>query len=107
MGVLCSPDAAQRAVLHGVVRCRAGVVTHAGVWNGPGSAERHEECRTASGTRESGAYAASTSTSSESSSAVIFSFASSRIATPSRALTNTPLTSTLPTAGTRYRLRVL
>jgi hypothetical protein len=51
--------------------------------------------------RESEPYAASTSTSSVSSSAVIFSFASSRIATPSRALTNTPLTSTLPTAGTR------
>ena len=47
------------------------------------------------------AYAASTSTSSESSSAVIVSFASSRIAAPSRALTRTPLTSTLPVAGTR------
>ena len=46
-------------------------------------------------------YAASTSTSSESSSAVIVSFASSRIAAPSRALTRTPLTSTLPAAGTR------
>src|SRR3979490_1176436 len=46
-----SPDAAQRAVLHGVVRCKAGAVTSAGVWYGPGSAERHEECRTASGTR--------------------------------------------------------
>src|SRR5436309_7114027 len=33
------------------VRCRAGAVTNAGVWYGPGSAERHEECRTASGTR--------------------------------------------------------
>src|SRR3984893_953264 len=53
------------------------------------------------------AYAASTSTSSESSSAVIFSFASSRMATPSRALTRTPLTSTAPAAGTRERLRVL
>jgi len=34
-------------VLHGVVRCRAGAVTNASVWYGPGSAERHEECRTA------------------------------------------------------------
>jgi hypothetical protein len=33
------------------VRCRAGAVTSAGVWYGPGSAERHEECRTASGTQ--------------------------------------------------------
>src|SRR5206468_376892 len=33
------------------VRCRAGAVTRHGVRNGPGSAERHEECRTASGTR--------------------------------------------------------
>ena len=46
-------------------------------------------------------YAASTSTSSLSSNAVIVSFASSRIAAPSRALTRTPLTSTLPAAGTR------
>jgi len=46
-------------------------------------------------------YAASTSTNSESSSAVIRSFASSRIAAPSRALTRTPLTSTAPAAGTR------
>src|SRR5450756_1274817 len=46
-------------------------------------------------------YAASTSTSSESSSAVILSFASSRIAAPSRALTRTPLISTAPAAGTR------
>ena len=45
--------------------------------------------------------AASTSTSSESSSAVIVSLPSSRIAAPSRALTRTPLTSTLPAAGTR------
>jgi len=58
----------------------------------------HDEC---------GAYlvlcdqAASTSTSSESSSAVIVSCASSRIAAPSRALTRTPLTSTAPAAGTR------
>jgi hypothetical protein len=43
-----SPDAAQREA----VRCRAGAVTNAGVWYGPGSAERHEECRTASGTQE-------------------------------------------------------
>src|SRR5207247_944867 len=42
--------------------------------------------------------AASTSTSSESSSAVILSRASSRIATPSRALTRTPLISTAPAA---------
>ena len=33
------------------VRCRAGAVTNAGVWYGPGSAKRHEECRIASGTR--------------------------------------------------------
>ena len=33
------------------VRCRAGAVTNSGAWYGPGSAERHEECRTASGTR--------------------------------------------------------
>src|SRR5437899_720740 len=46
-------------------------------------------------------YAASTSTNSESSSAVIVSFASLRIAAPSRALTRTPLTSMLPAAGTR------
>ena len=26
------------------VRCRAGAVTNTGVWYGPGSAERHEEC---------------------------------------------------------------
>src|ERR1700754_1935991 len=46
-----APDAAQRVALRGAVRCRAGAVTSAGVWYGPGSAERHEECRTASGTR--------------------------------------------------------
>jgi uncharacterized protein (TIGR00645 family) len=34
-----------------VMRCRAGAVANAGIWYGPGSAERHEECRTASGTR--------------------------------------------------------
>src|ERR1700712_5198071 len=34
------------------VRCRVGGVTNSGVWYGPGSAERHEECRAASGTRE-------------------------------------------------------
>src|SRR3954466_5821433 len=33
------------------VRIPVGAVTNAGVWYGPGSAERHEECRTASGTR--------------------------------------------------------
>jgi len=27
-----APDAAQRAVLHGVVRCRAGAVTNSGAW---------------------------------------------------------------------------
>src|ERR1700712_4559033 len=48
-----APDAAQRAVLHGVVRCRAGAVTNSGVWYGPGSAKRHEECRIAPGTRAS------------------------------------------------------
>src|SRR3954470_8726137 len=37
----------------GAVRCRAGAVTNADAWSGPGSAERHEECRTASGTRRS------------------------------------------------------
>src|SRR4051812_47288423 len=37
--------------LRGAVRCRAGVVTCAGVWYGPGSAKRHEECRIASATR--------------------------------------------------------
>src|SRR3954465_10130315 len=37
----CAPDAAQRAVLPRVVRCRAGAVTSAGAWYGPGSAERH------------------------------------------------------------------
>src|SRR3954464_4559583 len=50
---LRAPDAAQRAVLHGAVRCRAGAVTDAGAWYGPGSAERHEECRNASGTQSS------------------------------------------------------
>src|SRR3954469_11060277 len=61
---LRSPDAAQRtrvralrgpstgSALREAVRCRAGVVQSAGAWYGPGSAERHEECRTASGTRE-------------------------------------------------------
>src|SRR3977135_1504535 len=46
-----SPDAAQRVALREAVRCRAGAVADAGVWYGPGSAERHEECRTASGTQ--------------------------------------------------------
>ena len=40
------------AALRGVVRCRAGVVMERGARNGPGSAERHEECRTVSGTRK-------------------------------------------------------
>src|SRR4051812_42507515 len=47
-----SPDAAQRAALRGAVRCRAGAITNAGAWYGPGSAERHEECRTASGKQD-------------------------------------------------------
>ena len=51
-----------------------------------------------------GAYAASTSTSSESSSAVIFSFASSRIAAPSRALT--PHAVDLDRAGRRHQIEV-
>src|SRR5205814_3019025 len=46
-------------------------------------------------------YAASTSTSSESCSAVIFSTGSSVMAAPSRVLTRTPLISTAPVAGTR------
>src|SRR6201991_3906414 len=33
------------------VRCRAEAVTYAGVWYGPGSAKRHEECRIAPGTQ--------------------------------------------------------
>src|SRR4051794_6883718 len=49
---LRAPDAAQRVALREAVRCRAGAVMDAGVWYGPGSAERHEECRTASGTRD-------------------------------------------------------
>src|SRR3954451_13581968 len=48
--VLCPGRGAARSSC-GAVRCRAGAVTSAGVWYGPGSAERHEECRTASGTR--------------------------------------------------------
>jgi hypothetical protein len=35
-----SPDAAQRAVLHGVVRCRAGAVPNAGALYDPGSAKQ-------------------------------------------------------------------
>src|SRR6201991_5336336 len=46
-----APDAAQRVALREAVRCRAGAVPNAGAWYGPGSGERHEECRTASGTR--------------------------------------------------------
>jgi hypothetical protein len=38
---------------------------------------------------------------------VMLTEASLRMAAPSRALTRTPLTSTAPTAGTRFRLRVL
>ena len=34
-----------------LVRCRAGAVANSGVWYGPGSAKRHEECRIAPGTR--------------------------------------------------------
>src|SRR6185369_9206766 len=48
-----APDAAQRVTLREAVRCRAGAVPSAGVWYGPGSAERHEECRPASGIRSS------------------------------------------------------
>src|SRR5882672_3650973 len=51
ISLLRAPDAAQRAVLHGVVRCRAGAVANSGVWYGPGPAQRHEECRSASGTQ--------------------------------------------------------
>jgi hypothetical protein len=51
MGAVRAPDAAQRAVLHGVVRCRAGAVTDAGVWYGPGSAKQREERCIAPGTR--------------------------------------------------------
>src|SRR5947208_900351 len=36
-----SPDAAQRAVLHGLVRCRAGAVPEAGVRYDSGSAKQH------------------------------------------------------------------
>src|SRR5436305_12178372 len=46
-----SPDAAQRVALRGAVRCRAGAVTNAGAWYGPGSAQQREERCTASGTR--------------------------------------------------------
>src|SRR5205085_694525 len=53
MLLLRSPDAAQRAVLHGVVRCRAGAVTNAGVWCDPGSAKQREERCIAPGKRGS------------------------------------------------------
>ncbi|ABD89697.1 hypothetical protein RPC_4172 [Rhodopseudomonas palustris BisB18] len=36
-----APDAAHRAALYGVVRCRAGAVTERGPRSGPGSAEQH------------------------------------------------------------------
>jgi NAD(P)-dependent dehydrogenase (short-subunit alcohol dehydrogenase family) len=63
MGMLRSPDAAQRhkrvyarlrraMALREAVRCRAGVVTNAGAWYGPGSAEQREERCTASGKQE-------------------------------------------------------
>jgi hypothetical protein len=52
-GTACSPDAAQRAALRGALRCQAGAVTGVGARYGPGSAERHEGCRTASGTLQS------------------------------------------------------
>jgi hypothetical protein len=48
--VWCPGRSAARSTCE-AVRCRAGAVTNAGAWYGPGSAERHEECRTASGTR--------------------------------------------------------
>ena len=47
------------------------------------------------------AYAASTSTISESASALTFSTGTSAIAAPSRASMRTPLTSTAPDAGTK------
>src|ERR1700733_14670372 len=47
---LCPGRSAARSPCE-AVRCRAGAVTNSGAWYGPGSAERHEECRTASGTR--------------------------------------------------------
>src|SRR5436305_7791949 len=50
-GAIRGPDAAQRVALREAVRCRAGAATSSGAWYGPGSAERHGECRTASGTR--------------------------------------------------------
>jgi hypothetical protein len=49
-----APDAAQRAALRGVVRCRSGVHFALRVALGPGSAEQREERCTASGTREDG-----------------------------------------------------
>src|ERR1700712_163821 len=48
--LVCPGRSAARSTCE-AVRCRAGAVANAGVWYGPGSAERHEECRTASGTR--------------------------------------------------------
>ena len=36
-------DAAQRVALREAVRCRAGAVTNAGAWYGPGSAKQREE----------------------------------------------------------------
>src|SRR4051812_44437162 len=47
----CAPDAAQRAASR-MVRCRAGAARNSGVRDDPGSAERHEGRRTASGTRD-------------------------------------------------------
>src|SRR5882672_7112687 len=49
--IACPGRSAARSTCE-AVRCRAGAVTNSGVWYGPGSAERHEGCRTASGTRE-------------------------------------------------------
>jgi hypothetical protein len=46
------PRTQRSTPLFGVLRCRAGAVTKSGVRYGPGSAERHEECRTAPGTRD-------------------------------------------------------
>ena len=44
-------SAARRLLRRGALQSRGR--TKRGVWYGPGSAERHEECRTASGTRDS------------------------------------------------------
>src|SRR5438874_1980230 len=51
MGFVPRTQREPRRFFGGVVRCRAGAVTNAGAWYGPGSAKRHQECRIASGTR--------------------------------------------------------